>query len=108
MAVQIDFAIVFTDVGYMSAFRGLRDLASDLRTALQSKEKGSLQRIYNWQFIARIEAWERVVSTRTKSDTFKPLVYPIAQLLMAVTKIVRQTLVFKSSFGFHSYSNKVL
>lgn len=47
--------VLFAEAGYMSAFGGIRDLAVELRQALQAKDKNAFKTVYSWQYICKLE-----------------------------------------------------
>ncbi|KYQ96862.1 hypothetical protein DLAC_04169 [Tieghemostelium lacteum] len=80
----IDFAS-----SYKLAFQFIRQLAIHLRNTLNNtKDKQSVQNIYNWQFINSIRAWVEVISAYPKQEFLQLLIYPISQILVGVIGLI--------------------
>ncbi|WVZ59475.1 hypothetical protein U9M48_009609 [Paspalum notatum var. saurae] len=95
-------------VAYQHAFVFIRQLAIMLRGALTEKgpkstkdrrqkesskstkkqmEK-SYQKIYDWQYIFCLELWTSVVCGASSEDEFRPLAYPLTQIIHGVACLV--------------------
>nr|CAG8506579.1 3113_t:CDS:10 [Entrophospora candida] len=85
-AVQI-YGIDFKS-SYQSAFNYIRQLAINLRNAMNVKSKDSHRLIYNWQFIHCIEYWSRILGTYCDQrriaeggeSSLQELIYPFVQV----------------------------
>lgn len=55
----LDASVLFAEAGYVSAFGGIRDLAVELRQALQAKDKNAFKNIYSWQYICKLEVGQK-------------------------------------------------
>lgn len=73
---------------YQHAFGFIRQLAVLLRQALTSKEKESYREVYCWQTINCLELWANVLAAHADMPELRPLVYPVAQLLLGAARLV--------------------
>ncbi|CAJ0848334.1 2712_t:CDS:10 [Entrophospora sp. SA101] len=92
-AVQI-YGIDFKS-SYQSAFNYIRQLAINLRNAMNVKSKDSHRLIYNWQFIHCIEYWSRILGTYCDQrriaeggeSSLQELIYPFVQVTIGVINL---------------------
>ncbi|KAK1305131.1 hypothetical protein QJS10_CPB11g01865 [Acorus calamus] len=73
---------------YPHAFLFIRQLAMVLREALSVKTKESFRKVYEWKFINCLELWTRVICTYSSEAEFRPLAYPLAQVINGVARLV--------------------
>lgn len=103
-----EFYILDPQVAYQHAFVFIRQLVIILRGALTEKgpkstkdkrqkesskstkkqmEK-SYQKVYDWQYIFCLELWTSVVCQCSSEDEFRPLAYPLTQIIHGVACLV--------------------
>ncbi|MEW5298161.1 MAG: hypothetical protein WDW36_001313 [Sanguina aurantia] len=73
---------------YQHAFSAIRQLALALRNALSMKTADSFKEVYSWQVVNCLELWGRVLGGHADKPELRPLVYPLAQLLLGAAKLV--------------------
>ncbi|TVU01567.1 hypothetical protein EJB05_52974 [Eragrostis curvula] len=74
---------------YQHAFVFIRQLAVILRGALTERgPKKSYQRVYDWQYIFCLELWTGVVCGCSSEEEFRPLAYPLTQIIHGVACLV--------------------
>ncbi|KAL8774061.1 MAG: hypothetical protein Q9209_001169 [Squamulea sp. 1 TL-2023] len=87
------------DVGYMTGFVYIRQLAVHLRSNITQPTKDSYKQIYNWQYIHSLDFWSRVISThccptsnpclKVSSDSpLHPLLYPLVQITLGALRLI--------------------
>ena len=76
------------NLAYYQAFVYIRQLAIHLRNAITTNKKDAVQAVYNWQFIHSLELWGALVGHCGHSETIKPLIYPLVQVIMGTAKLV--------------------
>ena len=59
-----------------------------LRDALTMKTADAYREVYSWRAINCLELWGRVVAAHAERGGLAPLVYPVAQLLLASARLV--------------------
>ncbi|RRT85417.1 hypothetical protein B296_00009966 [Ensete ventricosum] len=70
---------------YQHAFVFIRQLAVILRSSLT--EKGT-KKVYDWQFIFCLEVWTGVICAYNSEADFRPLAYPLTQIICGVASLV--------------------
>ncbi|CAL1404665.1 unnamed protein product [Linum trigynum] len=73
---------------YQQAFVYIRQLAMILRDAITMKTKESFRRVYEWKFMNCLELWTGAVCTYSSEADFKPLAYPLTQIISGVASLV--------------------
>ncbi|CAI0541173.1 unnamed protein product [Linum tenue] len=84
---------------YQQAFVYIRQLAMILRDAITMKtktlnyafflfHKESFRRVYEWKFMNCLELWTGAVCTYSSEAVFKPLAYPLTQIISGVASLV--------------------
>ncbi|KAJ1834943.1 Nucleolar Complex 2 protein [Coemansia sp. RSA 2711] len=82
---------------YQHAFVYVRQLAIHLRNTMQLRSRESFRAIYNWQFLNSLAFWTEVLATYCGDladeqpqlcATLESLVYPLAQIIMGVARLV--------------------
>ncbi|XP_068338305.1 nucleolar complex-associated protein 2 [Pyrus communis] len=73
---------------YQQAFVFIRQLAMILREALSSKTKEAFRKVYEWKFMNCLELWTGAVSAYGSEPEFRPVAYPLAQVIYGVARLV--------------------
>ncbi|KAG6536195.1 hypothetical protein ZIOFF_001244 [Zingiber officinale] len=74
---------------YQHIFMYIRQLAVVLRGALTEKgTKKAYQKVYDWQFIFCLEVWTGVICAFNLEADFRPLAYPLTQIIYGVASLV--------------------
>ncbi|CAL1366008.1 unnamed protein product [Linum trigynum] len=73
---------------YQQAFVYIRQLAMILRDAITMKTKESFRRVYEWKFMNCLELWTGAVCTYSSEADFRPLAYPLTQIISGVASLV--------------------
>ncbi|KAI3967902.1 hypothetical protein MKX01_027085 [Papaver californicum] len=73
---------------YQHAFVFIRQLAMILRDALSTKTKEAFRRVYEWKFMYCLELWTSAVCAYSSEPDFRPLAYPLTQIIFGVTRLV--------------------
>jgi nucleolar complex protein 2 len=94
------------NVGYISGFNYIRQLAVHLRNSITSKSnpsaggpsaKESYKSIYNWQYVHSLDFWSRVLSLHCdglkeaqagKESALRPLIYPVVQITLGAMRLI--------------------
>ncbi|KAL9257997.1 Nucleolar complex-associated protein 2-like protein [Drosera capensis] len=75
-------------MAYQHAFGFIRQLAMILREALNTKTKESFRKVYEWKFINCLELWSAAVCAFSTEAEFRPLAYPLTQIISGVAQLV--------------------
>ncbi|KAJ7191601.1 hypothetical protein O6H91_Y523000 [Diphasiastrum complanatum] len=75
-------------VSYQNSFVFIRQMAIVLRNALTVKTKEAFKSVYSWQFMNSLSLWVKVVCTYPGKDGLQPLVYPLAQIIGGVARLL--------------------
>ncbi|KAF8041037.1 hypothetical protein BT93_B3072 [Corymbia citriodora subsp. variegata] len=73
---------------YQHAFVFIRQLAMILREALTMKTKEAFRKVYEWKFINCLELWTGAVCAYSSEADFRPLAYPLTQIILGVARLV--------------------
>nr|QUE41924.1 nucleolar complex protein 2 [Fragaria x ananassa] len=73
---------------YQHAFVFIRQLAMILREALSSKTKEAFRKVYEWKFMNCLELWTGAVCAYGSEADFRPVVYPLAQIIYGAARLV--------------------
>ncbi|KAK9273531.1 hypothetical protein L1049_018341 [Liquidambar formosana] len=73
---------------YQHAFVFIRQLAMILREALNTKTKEVFRKVYEWKFMNCLELWTGAICAHSSEADFKPLAYPLAQIISGVARLV--------------------
>ncbi|XP_031094669.1 nucleolar complex protein 2 homolog [Ipomoea triloba] len=73
---------------YQHAFVFIRQLAMVLRKALDSKTKESFRKVYEWKYINCLELWTGAICTYCLEADFRPLAYPLTQIISGAARLV--------------------
>ncbi|XP_074303175.1 nucleolar complex-associated protein 2-like [Silene latifolia] len=73
---------------YQHGFVYIRQLATILREALSLKTKEAFRKVYEWKFISCLELWTGAMCEYGSDAEFKPLAYPLTQIIYGVTRLV--------------------
>ncbi|KAJ7957431.1 nucleolar complex protein 2-like [Quillaja saponaria] len=63
-------------------------LAMILREALNTKTKEAFRKVYEWKFMNCLELWTNAVCAYSAESDFKPLAYPLTQIISGVARLV--------------------
>lgn len=73
---------------YQHAFVFIRQLAMILRDALNTKTKEAFRKVYEWKFINCLELWTGAICAYSSEADFRPLAYPLSQIISGVARLV--------------------
>lgn len=73
---------------YQHAFVFIRQLAMILRDAFNVKTKEAFRKVYEWKFINCLELWTGAVCAYSSEADFRPLAYPLTQIISGVARLV--------------------
>ncbi|KAI4306718.1 hypothetical protein L6164_029972 [Bauhinia variegata] len=73
---------------YQHAFVFIRQLAMILREALNTKTKEAFRKVYEWKFMNCLELWTGAICAYSSDPDFKPLAYPLIQIISGVARLV--------------------
>ncbi|KAK9755770.1 hypothetical protein RND81_01G049200 [Saponaria officinalis] len=79
---------------YQHGFIYIRQLATILRDALSLKTKEAFRKVYEWKFISCLELWTGAMCEYGSEPDFRPLAYPLTQIIYGVTRLVPTTRYF--------------
>ncbi|KAB2018635.1 hypothetical protein ES319_D08G243000v1 [Gossypium barbadense] len=84
----IELIRVDLPTAYQHAFVFIRQLAMLLRDALNMKTKEAYRKVYEWKFINCLELWTGAICTYSSEADFRPLAYPLTQIISGVARLV--------------------
>jgi nucleolar complex protein 2 len=87
-AVVVELHGIDPAASYQHAFGAVRQLALTLRSALTSKSKDAYREVYCWRYVHCLELWAQVLAAHAAGGELRPLVYPVAQLLLGAARLV--------------------
>lgn len=73
---------------YQHVFTFINQLGMVLRRALTSNTKEALEKAYSWQYMNCLELWVKFLCANASNVDFQPLSYPMAQIVIGVTRLV--------------------
>ncbi|XP_077249793.1 noc2p family [Tasmannia lanceolata] len=73
---------------YQHAFVFIRQLGMILRDALTVKTKEAFRKVYNRKFMNCLELWTGVICAYGSEADFRPLAYPLTQIISGVPRLV--------------------
>ncbi|XP_010274938.1 PREDICTED: nucleolar complex protein 2 homolog [Nelumbo nucifera] len=73
---------------YQHAFVFIRQLAMILREAYTIKKKESVLKVYEWKFMNCLELWTGAVCAYSSEADFRPLAYPLTQIISGVARLL--------------------
>ncbi|XP_022133977.1 nucleolar complex protein 2 homolog isoform X2 [Momordica charantia] len=84
----IELFRVDLSTAYQHAFVFIRQLAMILREALNTRTKEAFRKVYEWKYINCLELWTGAVCAHGSEVDFKPLAYPLTQIISGVARLV--------------------
>ncbi|KAM7272346.1 hypothetical protein ACFE04_027009 [Oxalis oulophora] len=84
----IELLRVDISTAYQHAFVYIRQLAMILREALNVKTKESFRKVYEWKYMNCLELWTGAVCAFSSEADFRPLAYPLTQIISGVARLV--------------------
>ncbi|MCL7027358.1 hypothetical protein MKW94_023788 [Papaver nudicaule] len=84
----VELYVVDLPTAYQHAFVFIRQLAMILREALSTKTKEAFRKVYEWKYINCLELWTGAVCAYSSEPDFRPLAYPLTQIIFGVTRLV--------------------
>ncbi|GAV63060.1 Noc2 domain-containing protein [Cephalotus follicularis] len=84
----IELLRVDLPTAYQHAFVFIRQLAMLLRDALTMKTKEAFRKVYEWKFVNCLELWTGAICAYSLETDFRPLAYPLAQVISGVARLV--------------------
>ncbi|GMI88869.1 NucleOlar Complex associated 2 [Hibiscus trionum] len=84
----IELIRVDLPTAYQHAFVFIRQLAMLLRDALNMKTKEAFRKVYEWKFINCLELWTGAICAYSSEADFRPLAYPLTQIISGVARLV--------------------
>ncbi|GAB4861734.1 Nucleolar Complex 2 protein [Ancistrocladus abbreviatus] len=73
---------------YQHGFIFIRQLAMILRDALSMKTKEAFRKVYEWKYINCLELWTGAICAYCSEADFRPLAYPLTQIISGVARLV--------------------
>ncbi|KAI7735558.1 hypothetical protein M8C21_004747 [Ambrosia artemisiifolia] len=73
---------------YQHAFVFIRQLAMILREAYATKRKEIFRKVYEWKYMNCLQLWTGAICTYGSEADFKPLAYPLTQIISGVVRLV--------------------
>ncbi|KAF3452608.1 hypothetical protein FNV43_RR03041 [Rhamnella rubrinervis] len=73
---------------YQHAFVFIRQLAMILRDALNTRTKEAFRKVYEWKFMNCLELWTGAICAFALEDDFRPLAYPLTQIITGAARLV--------------------
>lgn len=74
--------------GYQYGFAYIRQLALHLRTAYAKKTREAMAVVLSWQFLSSLRLWTLVLSKHSAEDGLRPLIHPLAQVVLGTMRLV--------------------
>uniref|UniRef100_A0A2P2M6A3 Uncharacterized protein MANES_17G118000 n=1 Tax=Rhizophora mucronata TaxID=61149 RepID=A0A2P2M6A3_RHIMU len=84
----VEFLGVDLPTAYQHAFIFIRQLAAILQDAITMKTKESFRKVYEWKFMNCLELWTGAICAYSSEADFRPLAYPLAQIISGVARLV--------------------
>lgn len=84
----VEFMLVDLPTAYQHAFVFIRQLAMILREALNMKTKEAFRKVYEWKYINCLELWTVAIRKYGMEPDFRPLAYPLTQIISGVARLV--------------------
>ncbi|KAL2898632.1 Nucleolar complex protein 2-like protein [Bienertia sinuspersici] len=84
----VEFLMVDLPTAYQHAFVFIRQLAMILREALNMKTKEAFRKVYEWKYMNCLELWTVAIRKYGMEPDFKPLAYPLTQIISGVARLV--------------------
>ncbi|CAK9166685.1 unnamed protein product [Ilex paraguariensis] len=73
---------------YQHAFVFIRQLANILRKALNTRTKEAFRKVYEWKYMNCLELWTGAICAYSSEADFRPLAYPLTQIISGVARLV--------------------
>ncbi|XAR66259.1 hypothetical protein NMG60_11012425 [Bertholletia excelsa] len=73
---------------YQHAFVFIRQLAMILREAFTMKTKEAFRKVYEWKYMNCLELWTGAICAYGLETDFRPLAYPLTQIISGVARLV--------------------
>ncbi|KAL6968006.1 Nucleolar Complex 2 protein [Sarracenia purpurea var. burkii] len=73
---------------YQHAFVFIRQLSMILREALTMKTKEAFRKVYEWKYMNCLDIWTGAICAYSSEEDFKPLAYPLTQIISGVARLV--------------------
>ncbi|CAO2817772.1 unnamed protein product [Amaranthus hypochondriacus] len=84
----VEFMSVDLPTAYQHGFVFIRQLAMILREALNMKTKEAFRKVYEWKYINCLELWTVAILKYGQEPDFRPLAYPLTQIISGVARLV--------------------
>jgi nucleolar complex protein 2 len=74
---------------YQMGFTSIRELALELRTALQSHTQENMKKVLSWPFVHRLVVWSKILSSfyDSPSSQLSHLIYPLVQVSLGLLRL---------------------
>ncbi|PIA34561.1 hypothetical protein AQUCO_03700090v1 [Aquilegia coerulea] len=73
---------------YQHGFVFIRQLGMILREALNMKTKEAFRKVYEWKYMNCLELWTGAICAFGSEADFRPLAYPLTQIISGVARLV--------------------